>query len=303
MPAPMLGDGNDTVSDASGSSDSIISSISRDLSSISRDLTAYPDIESLVLIGSADINGTGNSSSNNLRGNSGANTLSGGSGDDFIQEGAGSDVMDGGPGTDWISYADATAGVQVWIPTNVNVVGGAATGDTLANFENIMGSNFNDDLQTVWFGTIFGLAGDDTLRSTGSGNGGGTLRGDAGHDTLFGEENVGMVDHFWLQNNKGADTITVGNSQVSAFTQGTDRLRVVGSEFGIGPTLEANELGNRAFDHSAVGTNPQFIYQQNTHEIWFDADGTGSGAATILIATFDVGPGSLSLLLSDFEVI
>jgi Ca2+-binding RTX toxin-like protein len=57
-------------------------------------------VEKLVLTGSADLNGTGNSLDNTLTGNGGNNTLRGGGGHDVLKGGAGDDVLKGGTGHD-----------------------------------------------------------------------------------------------------------------------------------------------------------------------------------------------------------
>ncbi len=72
------------------------------------------------MLGSGNINGTGNGFNNVIRGNDGANilkgaagndTLSGGGGNDVLIGGSGADVLNGGSGTDRATYATATGGV------------------------------------------------------------------------------------------------------------------------------------------------------------------------------------------------
>jgi Ca2+-binding RTX toxin-like protein len=63
-------------------------------------LQAKGDLEDLVLIGSADINGTGNALANAITGNSGANALNGREGDDTLNGGGGKDTLTGGGGAD-----------------------------------------------------------------------------------------------------------------------------------------------------------------------------------------------------------
>lgn len=63
-------------------------------------LTLASNIENLILTGTANINGTGNSSNNTLFGNSGNNVLDGGSGDDSADGGAGNDTLTGSSGND-----------------------------------------------------------------------------------------------------------------------------------------------------------------------------------------------------------
>ena len=58
------------------------------------------NVESLILTGSGNHNGTGNSLNNSLTGNSGTNSLTGDSGDDFLDGKAGIDTLNGGLGND-----------------------------------------------------------------------------------------------------------------------------------------------------------------------------------------------------------
>ena len=60
-------------------------------------------IENLTLIGTAAINGTGNTQGNLITGNAAANLLSGGSGNDTLNGGAGNDTLIGGSGTDLLN--------------------------------------------------------------------------------------------------------------------------------------------------------------------------------------------------------
>lgn len=62
--------------------------------------TLGANVESLILTGSANRNGTGNSLANTLIGNSGNNTLNGGAGNDILDGGAGADILIGGSGSD-----------------------------------------------------------------------------------------------------------------------------------------------------------------------------------------------------------
>jgi Ca2+-binding RTX toxin-like protein len=64
------------------------------------------NLENLTLVGSANINATGNALSNVLTGNAGANKLNGSDGDDTITGGAGNDTIEGGSGNDQIDVSD-----------------------------------------------------------------------------------------------------------------------------------------------------------------------------------------------------
>ena len=99
----------------------------------------------------------------NLVGSANADTLTGDDGDNIIEGGDGADTMDGGDGNDTLSYAGSSAGVNVNLLTGA-ASGGDADGDTISNFENLIGSA-HDDILTGHDGdsVIDGGAGDDRL--------------------------------------------------------------------------------------------------------------------------------------------
>lgn len=73
----------------------------RDLVQPQVSLTLSANIETLMLDGSANLNGEGNAEDNTLMGNSGNNTLSGRAGNDTLNGGAGIDTLIGGVGNGW----------------------------------------------------------------------------------------------------------------------------------------------------------------------------------------------------------
>lgn len=134
---------------------------------------------------------TGGGGDDTLLGGDGDDTLSGGdgndgqfggSGNDAFVGNLGNDLIDGGNGTDILNHSLATAAVQV------DLAAGTATGqgnDTLANIEQVFGSNFADDLRGSGGGDVLsGGGGDDTLAG---GDGDDTLLGGSGSDrAVFG---------------------------------------------------------------------------------------------------------------------
>jgi Ca2+-binding RTX toxin-like protein len=128
-----------------GTADLIMSSIGRVL---------QPNVENLILTGTANIYGTGNALDNMLTGNAGNNALTGVAGadhlygfggTDILWGGAGGDTMDGGAGRDTAVYTGSDAGVYVDLSINL-YFGGHATGDTLTGIENLIGSSYDDVL-------------------------------------------------------------------------------------------------------------------------------------------------------------
>lgn len=114
--------------------------------------------------------GTESNDSISYTGNS-AITIDGLGGDDRIESGLGADVLDGGDGVDTVDYSHSDAAVHVDLGAG-DARGGAAQGDTIRNFENVVGSSYADD-----------LSGDDRENVLTGGSGDDTLDGGAGIDT------------------------------------------------------------------------------------------------------------------------
>jgi Ca2+-binding RTX toxin-like protein len=87
--------------------------------------TLKTNIEVLVLAGTGDSSGTGNSSDNRITGNSGNNTLRGAGGDDTIFGMDGNDVIEGGAGRDTLSGG---AGSDTFVFRSLADIGGGSTG-------------------------------------------------------------------------------------------------------------------------------------------------------------------------------
>lgn len=113
---------------------------------------------------------TGSVRNDTLIGNGLANTLEGGAGDD---------VLDGAGGTDSVSYRSASSAVTVSLALAGKQATAGAGGDTLSNFENLLGSAYAD-----------------TLTGNGSGN---LLDGGAGGDRMTG----GVGNDIYVVDNAG----------------------------------------------------------------------------------------------------
>ncbi len=134
-----------------------------------------------TLSGFENLNGS--AYSDTLSGDANANIIDGLAGNDVIEGGAGNDKLAGGAGIDTVRYTGATAGVRVnlALATAQNTVG--AGSDTLATFENLTGSAFNDILTgTTGANTIDGGAGNDIINGDAGGD---ILIGGGGVDTLI----------------------------------------------------------------------------------------------------------------------
>jgi len=161
------------------------------------------DIENVA--GSArDDTLTGDDSDNVLVGGAGRDTLSGLGGDDILlgqddedvlDGGEGNDILDGGAGGDTLiggedpdgedadtaTYADAQNAVTVSLLTGIGI-GSEAEGDVLSEIENLVGSEYADE-----------LTGDDFINILNGGPGDDTLIGGGGDDFLEGGEGDDLI--------------------------------------------------------------------------------------------------------------
>ena len=118
-----------------------------------------------------------------LTGSAHDDTLTGNAGNNVLEGGAGADTLDGGDGIDTASYAGSASRVDVRLSGTV-VNHGDATGDTLTNIENLIGSAHNDILVgNGQANALTGMVGNDLLWAS---SGDDLLTGGPGADRLVG---------------------------------------------------------------------------------------------------------------------
>ncbi|MBV1786782.1 cadherin-like domain-containing protein [Marinobacterium sp. D7] len=231
--------------------------------------TAPDNVERIELLGSDDIDATGNTLDNTLVGNGGANTLKGlagndtligNGGDDTLDGGRGADIMTGGTGDD-LYYVDEI-GDQVIEATDegIDTVHSSISYTAPDNVERIelLGSDDIDatgntlDNTLVGNGganTLKGLAGNDTLIGNGGddtldgGSGADIMTGGAGNDIYI----VDNADDKVIENaNEGIDTIYSSISYV--LPEQVEHLILTGSAAidGTGNALDNTLTGNDA---------------------------------------------------------
>lgn len=219
------------------------------------------EADNLALVGKAAIDGTGNDLSNYLKGNDAANTLIGLGGDDILNGLGGADLMKGGAGGD--SYVVDNVGDRVVELANE----GWDTVQSSVSFN--LGGTFVEVLQ---------LTGAANINATGNSQTNAII-GNSGDNVIDGK---GGTDS--LKGGLGRDTFvfSTGTNEsdgISDFASGFDRIALSSAIFtGLAPGAlpsEAFYVGKAAHD-----ADDRIIFNPDTHELLYDADGTGSTLAT-----------------------
>ncbi|VAW23184.1 hypothetical protein MNBD_ALPHA11-292, partial [hydrothermal vent metagenome] len=119
----------------------------------------------------------------NLEGSRFDDNLVGNADDNILTGLAGADQIDGGAGTDTANYFASDEGVTVSLVTGLGT-GGDAQGDQLSNIENLIGSEFDDQ-----------LIGDAGINRIDGGDGDDIIAGSVGADELIGGDGVDILDY------------------------------------------------------------------------------------------------------------
>jgi Ca2+-binding RTX toxin-like protein len=260
--------------------------------------------ENLTISGTAGgVQIQGNDGSNLLIGSAAANYFNGRHGDDTIQAGGGNDTIDlqafalgnhslfgeidGGGGFDVIDVdgyvssgieADFTTGFITEPDPEGSIV-------KFTNIERITGGGFADSMVgNAVANALHGRAGNDTLQG---GGGNDTLNGGAGSDSFVFAESGGA-----------------NSDRVEGFASGSDEVALENAAFTALGAAGDFAAGDGRFWAAAGATaghdaNDRVVYNTSTGNLYYDADGSGAGAAQ-LIATLAGNP---ALAAGDITVI
>lgn len=276
--------------------------------------------------------GAGNDS---LTGSAGNDTLIGESGDDVIDGGTGFDSMTGGDGNDRITIefngnvvdfangengndtlilsgtASGTVRINLAVTAGndqITEVGGTAENTRQCHFENIDGSRMNQALEIVGSTAANRLSGGNGNDTIDAGTGSDTLTGGQGDDVLIGGAGA---DGFVFTAPDG-DFVAGGSDTVVDFDSSSDSLLFNAREVSIA-TGERFRTGRVSSDNIVFNTTGQaedlddyFIYQTETGELFFDADGLLAEQSAVRVATLLELPGSTrppELSTADFILI
>jgi len=152
------------------------------------------------------------------------------------------DDFNGGDGIDTLTFKGAGAGVTVNLATESGSAGDAA-GDTYKNFENIIGSSYNDGLTgNAVSNTLQGGSGNDVLNGL---EGADRMEGGLGNDIYYVDNPGDLV----IDTSTGIDTVYTSISH--ALTSYVEYLYATGTS---AVTLTGNTLSNRLYGNTASNT-------------------------------------------------
>jgi len=262
--------GNDTyIVDSLG--DVIVESLNQGVDTVKTAIAAYAlgaNVENLTYTGDGAFRGFGNGL---------ANVLTGGTGQDTLDGGAGADRLVGGQGDD-VYFTDHVGDAVVELAGQGNdrvltTLASAKAADNIETLIYIGSGNFQGYANAA--GTaLFGAGGKDGLSG---GAGADFLAGGGGNDTLTGG---GGADTFYFD----SPLASQGIDRISDFTSGLDHIALRGTGFGIAAVDELDFVSRAGAAAVATQAKASLIYDTATGALWYDVDGTGTGAA-IQIAT------------------
>lgn len=340
------GAGADTMSGATGNDvyivdnvdDSVIetSTLATDFDTVSSsiDYTLTANVEKLILTGTGDLIGTGNSgystlidgnevvrgANNILIGNGGNNTLSGLDGDDTLNGGAGTDILYGGKGNDTYIIDDTLDTVSEIANEGTDLVQSSITYTLTANVENLVFTgignldstgNISDNLIVGNSGNnvLRGDVGNYTLNSAGGndiligGAGNDTLDGQLGNDTLTGGVGADKIVYNTGRKFSGAD---LGSDRITDFKLNLEADKIVlgkttfeltsavGNAFSV-----ATEFASVTTDLLAKGSAAKIVYSSETGNLFYNANGTAQGGEAIVT---NLASRPTSLIATDFII-
>ncbi|HUQ25547.1 MAG TPA: calcium-binding protein, partial [Burkholderiales bacterium] len=220
---------------------------------------------------------------NGTSGGGGGSTITGTPGNDSLTGTSGNDTLDGGAGTDTMN---GQAGDDTYIVTAGDTLVDSSGNDTvMASASWALASGFEN----------LTLTGTAALNGSGNGaanillgNGGNNvLRGREGNDTVTGGGGRDFFDFTTAASATNVDTVT-------DFAAGTDELEFEDAAFTAIGAAGAWAAGDGRFWSAAGATsghdaNDRVIYNSSTGALYYDADGSGAGAAQ-LVATLQGTP-------------
>lgn len=256
------------------------------------------EVEKLFLQGDATIDGYGNESANKISGNDAGNHIEGGAGNDELLGNGGNDTLVGGAGNDTLNGG---------IGTDLMLGGAGDDTYTVDDLGDQVVEQLNEGMDTVLSSVAFTLSpgvekltltgtaaidgignelantlkGNDAANRIEGGAGNDAISGGGGDDVILGGTGKDTLtggagaDRFVFNSAPGGDTIT-------DFIHGLDKIVI--DHFAFPATHSLGNLDPVEFviGAKALTADQHFVYNQATSSLYYDADGSGLAAQTLL---------------------
>ncbi|MBY0408290.1 MAG: hypothetical protein K2Q01_11420, partial [Rickettsiales bacterium] len=192
----------------------------------------------------------GGTNGDSFVGGSGAETFNGNDGDDTFQGRGGNDTFNGGNNNDTASYANAAAGVTANLASGATTDGDGGA-DTYNSIENLIGSNFADNLtDATGNNTINGGSGNDTIIGN-SGND--TYNGGGDIDTLTYSTSTALAINLNLSQITGLGTDSYLNIENIFTGTGSDTITTTAANL-FANTIQFDLGGGAGSDRITIGS-------------------------------------------------
>jgi hypothetical protein len=281
-------------------------------------VTALADnVENLSLLGTGNIDGTGNSLDNIILGNSGINTLDGGAGNDFVADfyntgshtligGEGNDILYGGGANDTLIGGNGDDTYYLSL-ISTELVSDTITETATGGIDNAISvasvTQLSDNIEKLYLvgtadingtgnsgdNTILGNSGNNSLFG-GAGNdfvgdfigGNDTFNGGAGNDILFG--GTGNDSFVFSGNSLLSFQTAIGVDNIADFTVNDDIILLSKGNFGSLTTAAGNLLLSADFatvtTDTATTLGSSIVYNSANGKLFYDANGAAAGFGT-----------------------
>ena len=297
----------------------------------------FVDIENLRVSGEYTFILTGNSSNNSFETSAGNDSLFGLSGNDSLASGDGNDTLDGGLGSDRMTGGNGndTYVVDSSLDTiiefangGIDLVQSSAATYTLGNNAENLTLTGNAAINGAGNSLSNLLTGNSAVNSISGGGGNDTIIGGGGNDILKGaagnDSLVGGTGNDTLLGGGGNDRLTGGagadvfvfNSAPNAssnmdtitdFVSGTDRINLAKSVMvalgTVNLALDVNAFWQGSGVVKGQDSSDRIVYNTSTGVLYYDADGSGSGAAVQLAQLGTTASHPVTLTAADFFVL
>ncbi len=221
----------------------------------------------------------------NVIGSAGIDVITGDSNVNLVDAGDSGDTLDGGAGIDTLTYAKSDEAVTIALngATVATGIGGHADGDKVSNFENVIGSDFGDEISGDTFANFIDGGKDNDKLSGGGGTD--TLLGGEGDDSL----NGGLLGDK-LIGGAGIDTADYSTSAlgvtINLSKQGTAYVPATGAVTGAVAQVGGDAAGDLLSGiENVIGSSKDDLFTGSADANKFTGGGGTLDTVTYIAAT------------------